>query len=207
MTLLVSVVAAVSINDFVLGADDSNAPSASLQYSGTSDMDFEDINDSFSHQRLLLEAPLGGIININDCTALSIGLRYEAVWLDTNTALGNMDLHDARVSFTLLHRQAGSKWSFLAALSPGIASDFDGVSGDDFSLNGKVGVRYEVNDKLAFIAGLGVDNTTGDRSLTGRRGEDHRLGLCYVMLLGGLQSTLFYMLQDGGCQKRSLQKD
>ena len=39
-------------------------------------------------------------------------------------------------------------------------------------------------------------DTTGDRSLTGRRGEDHRLGLCYAMLLGGLQSTLFYMLQD-----------
>ena len=39
-------------------------------------------------------------------------------------------------------------------------------------------------------------DTTGDRSLTGRRGEDHRLGLCYTMLLGGLQCTLFYMLQD-----------
>ena len=39
-------------------------------------------------------------------------------------------------------------------------------------------------------------DTTGDRSLTGRRGEDHRLGLCYTMLPGGLQSTLFYMLQD-----------
>ena len=47
----------------------------------------------------------------------------------------------------------------------------------------------------------------GDRSLTGRRGGDRRVGLCYAMLLGGLQSTLFYMLQDGGGQKRSLRQD
>ena len=52
-----------------------------------------------------------------------------------------------------------------------------------------------------------MPDTTGGRSLTGRRGEDHWLGLCYAMLLGGLQSTLFYMLQDGGCQKRSLRQD
>ena len=52
-----------------------------------------------------------------------------------------------------------------------------------------------------------MPDTTGGHSLTGRRGEDHRLGLCYAMILGGLQSTLFYMLQDGGCQKRSLRKD
>ena len=52
-----------------------------------------------------------------------------------------------------------------------------------------------------------MPDTTGDRSLTGQRGEDHRLGLCYVMILGGLQSTLFYMLQDGGGQERSLPQD
>ena len=31
-----------------------------------------------------------------------------------------------------------------------------------------------------------MPDTTGDRSLTGRRGEAHRLGLCYTMLLGEL---------------------
>ena len=37
-----------------------------------------------------------------------------------------------------------------------------------------------------------MPDTTGDRSLTGRRGEDHRLGLCYAMLLVNLPSTLFF---------------
>ena len=37
-----------------------------------------------------------------------------------------------------------------------------------------------------------------------RQGEDRRVGLCYAMLLRRLQSTLFYMLQDGGCKKHSL---
>ena len=31
-----------------------------------------------------------------------------------------------------------------------------------------------------------MPDTTGDRSLTGRRGEDHQLGLSYAMLLGEL---------------------
>ena len=47
-------------------------------------------------------------------------------------------------------------------------------------------------------------DTTGDRSLTGRRGEDHRLGLCYAMLLGELTIYSLLLLQDGGYQKRSL---
>lgn len=156
---------AVTIRDFALRADDTNAPSAKLQYSGTGEMDFDDINGGFSHRRLLLEAPLGGLIHINDCNALSVGLRYEAAWLDTDTFLGNMDLHDARVGFTWIHHRPGSKWSFLAALSPGIASDLDGVDGDDFSLNGKAGFRYAVNDRFAVIAGMGVDNTTGERAI------------------------------------------
>ena len=37
-----------------------------------------------------------------------------------------------------------------------------------------------------------MPDTTGDRSLTGRRGEDHRLGLCYAMLLGEL--TIYSLL-------------
>ena len=53
---------------------------------------------------------------------------------------------------------------------------------------------------------LQVLDTTGDRSLTGRRGEDHRLGLCYAMLLGELTIYSLLLLQDGGCQKRSLDR-
>lgn len=155
----------VSIDDFVLGHDDANAPSAKLQYGAAGEMDFDDIDDSFSHSRLLLETPLGGLIPINDCNALSIGLRYEASWLETDTFLGDQSLHDARVNFTWMHHQAGSQWSFLASLSPGLSSDLDGVDGDDFSVNGKVGFRYEFNDRFALIAGMGIDNTTGDRSL------------------------------------------
>ena len=48
-----------------------------------------------------------------------------------------------------------------------------------------------------------VPDTTGDRSLTGRRGKDHRLGLCYAILLGELTIYSLVLLQDGGGQKRS----
>ena len=42
-----------------------------------------------------------------------------------------------------------------------------------------------------------MPDTTGDHSLTGRRGEDHRLGLCYAMLLGELTIYSLLLLQDG----------
>ncbi|WP_435893183.1 DUF6268 family outer membrane beta-barrel protein [Oceaniferula spumae] len=155
----------VSIADFTLGQDAMNAPSAKLQISSTGDMDFDDINGGFSYDRLLLETPLGGMIHVNDCNAVGVGLRYEATWLDTDTRLGNMDLHDLRLSFTWLHHQQGSKWSWLMSLSPGVSSDFNGVDGDDFSLNGRLGFRYALNSKFSIVGGVGVDNTTGDHSL------------------------------------------
>ena len=52
-----------------------------------------------------------------------------------------------------------------------------------------------------------MPDTTGDRSLTGRRGENHQLGLCYTMLLDELTIYSLLLLQDGGYQKRSLRKD
>ena len=52
-----------------------------------------------------------------------------------------------------------------------------------------------------------MPDTTGGRSLSGIRGEDHRLGLCYAMLLGELTIYSLLLLQDGGYQKRSLRKD
>lgn len=175
----------VSINDFALGADDVNAPAAKLQFSGTSDMDFDGAFGSFSHQRLLLEAPLGGLIHINDCNALSVGLRYESVQLDTDTFLGDMDLHDVRFSLIWIHHQPGSKWSILAALSPGVASDFDKVDSDDFSLNGKLGFRYAVSDRFAWVGGIGIDNTTGDHSLYPAIGFQWRpMDDVHVSLLG-----------------------
>lgn len=152
----------VSMGDFMVRQTDANAPSARLQVSGTSEMDFDAMRGGFSLDRVLVETPLGSTLHINDCNALSFGLRYEGTWLDTDTFIGNNDLHDLRVSGMWLHHQPGSRWSLLAAVSPGIASDFGHVDGDDFSLNWKAGLRYAVSDSFALIAGLGSDNSTGD---------------------------------------------
>lgn len=152
----------VSIEDFLLRKTDANAPSAKLQVSSTSEMDFDRMPGGFSLDRVLLDMPLGGLMHLSDSHAVSFGLRYEGTWLDSDTLLGDIDLHDVRLAATWIYHSPGSKWSVLASVSPGISSDFEHVDSDDFSLNWKVGVRYAVNDRFALIAGLGSDNTTGD---------------------------------------------
>ncbi|MFK7911564.1 MAG: DUF6268 family outer membrane beta-barrel protein, partial [Akkermansiaceae bacterium] len=140
----------------------ANAPSAKFQISGTSEMDFDIMRGGFSMDRVLLLAPLGSALKINDCNTLSFGMRYEGTWLNSDTVIGDNDLHDLRVAATWMHCTSGSKWSFMAEVSPGVASDFAQIDGDDFSLNWLAGARYAVNDGFALIAGVGSDNTTGD---------------------------------------------
>ena len=156
----------VSVEDFTLAKVDANAPSSIFRISSTSTMDFKDVAGGFSLDRITLNAPLSGLIHINNSNALSIGLQYEGTWLESDTLLGDTDLHDVRVGLTWLHHRAGSRWAWLASIDPGIASDFNQIDSDDFSLNWKTGVRYAVTDRFSIIASVGVTNRTGNDDIT-----------------------------------------
>lgn len=189
--------AEVSSEDFTLAKSDANAPSAKFQYSTTSNMDFDSGAGGFSLQRLLLEAPLGGLIHWNAHNALSVGLRYETTWMDSDVLLGKTDLHDARISLTWLHHSEGSKWSILSSVSPGLATDFNHLNGDDFSLNWKVGVRYLCSDQFALVAGLGSDNTTGDTSIFPALGfQWQATDDVYVSLIGATFTATWQPAED-----------
>lgn len=187
----------VSIEDFTIGKSDANAPSARLELSSTSEMDFDSMPGGFSLDRIFLDVPLGGLMHINDCNAVSFGLRYEGTWLESDTMIGDKDLHDVRIAATWLHHQPGSKWSVLASVLPGISSDFETMTGDDFSLNWKAGVRYAYTDRLAFIAGLGSDNTTGEAGIVPALGFQWRASdQVYVSLVGATLITTYQPSDD-----------
>ncbi len=156
---------AVGPEDFTVGKSDANAPSAKLQISSTSTMDFDSAAGGFSLDRMVLDMPIGGLIPLGDSNALGVGMSYEGTRLNTRLMLGDKNLHDLRLGITWYHHAQGSPWSLLATVSPGISSDFSKVSGDDFSLNWLSGVRYAWTDKFALVAGLGSDTSTGDDSV------------------------------------------
>ncbi len=161
----ISVLAEVGPENFTIGKSDANAPSAIGQISGTSEMNFDDAAGGFSLSRVIVETPLGGLIHLNDSSALSVGLRYEGTWLESDTLLGDTDLHDLRVSATWLYHTPGSKWSWLAGVEPGLASDFEHITNDSFSVNWKVATRYAMSDRFALVAGVGSHTSTGDNSV------------------------------------------
>ncbi|MFK7909898.1 MAG: hypothetical protein AB8F34_04770, partial [Akkermansiaceae bacterium] len=70
LTLLVFPMACIAdqvgIGDFMVRPTCANAPSAKFQISGTSEMDFDIMRGGFSMDRVLLLAPLGSALKIND---------------------------------------------------------------------------------------------------------------------------------------------
>ncbi|MCP5537020.1 MAG: hypothetical protein H7A51_12435 [Akkermansiaceae bacterium] len=144
----------VSIGDFLLSRSPATAPSTQLDYSMATEVDFDAAAGGFSYQRQELDVPLTAPMHINRCNAVNLGVVYEATQLDTNTFLGNMDLHDFRINIRWIYRQPGSKWGWMALLSPGLATDGEGVNADDFSINGQVGFRYTKSPGFAWLGGV-----------------------------------------------------
>jgi len=189
--------AAVGPEHFTVGKSDANAPSAEFQLSGTSEMNFDSAAGGFSLSRVIVGTPLGELIHLNDCSAVSLGLRYEGTRLESDTLLGDTDFHELRVSATWHYHAGGSKWSFLAGVSPGLATDFERFNSDDFSLNWKLGVRYAFSDRCAFVAGLGVGNSTGDDDIFPSVGfQWQATDDIYVTLVGSSFSTTWQPSDD-----------
>lgn len=130
------------------------APSINIQYSTASEVDFDDAAGGFSYQRLAFERPLLKPIRLNGRNIIMLSTAYEATQLDTDTFLGDVDLHDLRFNIRWIYKQPGSKWTWGANFSPGIATGGGGIDMDDFSLNGQLGFSYQKSPHFAWIGGL-----------------------------------------------------
>ncbi len=144
----------VSVGDFLLSRAPAMAPSAHLEYSVASEVDFDAAAGGFSYERLDLDVPLMAPYHLNDCHAITMGAAYKATWLQTDTFLNDMDLHDFRLNILWMYHESGSKWSWISILSPGLATDGEALDGDDFSLDGQVSFRYSNSPRFAWLGGV-----------------------------------------------------
>ena len=144
----------VNLGDFLISRAPATAPSTKASYSVAGEVDFDSAAGGFSNQWLELDIPFSAPHYLNDNNAFMIGMDYKANWLDTDTLLGDMDLHDFRLKLRWMHRQPGSKWSWMTLLQPGLATDGKSIDMDDFTVNGQVGFRYASSRDFAWIGGV-----------------------------------------------------
>lgn len=146
----------VSLGDFLLTRSPATAPSTKASYTAAGEVDFDSAAGGFSYQAAELDIPFTAPHHLNDCHAFMLGMDYKATWLDTDTLLGDTDLHDFRLKLRWMYRQPGSKWSWMGLLQPGLATDGQNIGSDDFSMNGQLGFRYASSPRLAWIGGVVV---------------------------------------------------
>ena len=156
----------VTASDFLFEKSDATSPSYNLSYTIASEVDFDNVSGNFSYERIKLNLPLSAPIRINSNTSLLVGFAYEYTNLDLE--LGSSfeeDLIDTRLNFRWLYKRPGSNWSWSLGLSPGLVTDGNNISSDDFAINYNLGFRYKVSDGFAWTGGVFVSSNSKENKV------------------------------------------
>jgi hypothetical protein len=142
-------------------------PVANVKYVGSFGMDFDNSAGELDTHAFQASAILSKPIDLFDSWQLIPQFSYEAMLLSTDGPLpsvlvGDEDLHEIELALYFLRIKDTTPWIYGAWVDTKLASDFQGISGDDVFIDVVGAVAYQFNDR--FIAGLGVGalNVTGD---------------------------------------------
>jgi hypothetical protein len=152
------------------GTDLSNLPNIDVLWGAftfSDEVDFDDINGGLTITEFdfmsLLSKPLKVAGDVMLVPAFQYG--YTDLDFDGTAAafpLPDEDLHSLSLHLAAFKMEAGSPWFYGAWGRVELASDFDQVDGDDFTLDLAGGVGYRVNDSLIVAAGAAFLNFNGD---------------------------------------------
>lgn len=139
---------------------------------------------------LELRGPLCRAVPLGDHTSLAVGFTYKGTGLNfDDTAAGfplfDSDLHELSFPILVRHELEGSPWSLRGALTPGIATDFGHIDGDDFFLGGRLGFERVVNERFKFGIGAAVIRNLGNESLLPALGLQWRPSEAWLVDLAG----------------------
>lgn len=140
---------------------------AEVKYLGSFDMDFDNSVGDLETHAFQASAFLSKPIHLAADWQLIPQLSYEAMLMSSDGPvpsfiLRDEDLHELELSLYLIRMKATTPWVYGAWINPALATDFQGLSGDDFFLDLAGGVGYRINDRLIVGAGVGALNVTGD---------------------------------------------
>lgn len=177
MKPLCNIITAVILSAVVLSAEEESSmnlldpalmgfgsPGFKSAMTASQTMDFEDGGGSVDifDARVLL--PVWGT-KIAEGTFIGMEFGYTWASLDTTGALGlgRQNLQTLEMQFNAAHfPEEDEGWMGLVIVSPGLASSFDGISGDDFAFNALMVGGYQFSPSLTLSAAAVYFHSIGE---------------------------------------------
>lgn len=97
--------------------------------------------------------------------AASLGYNWSQADFNGFAGLGREDLHTVQAQISLFWRPEQSRWWGLGFLTPGLSTDFQGLSGDDFEIAGLGLLGYRFSDTFSVAGGAFAQYGAGDGRL------------------------------------------
>ena len=140
---------------------------AEATYVGSFGMDFDNSAGGLDAHAFQASAFLSKPIDLFAGWELIPQISYEAMLLATDgpapsLLVGDEDLHEIELSLFLLNMDDRTPWIYGAWVNPALATDFQGMGGDDFFLDAAGAVGYRFSDRFIGGIGFGALNLTGD---------------------------------------------
>lgn len=136
-------------------------PAYTFDFTWQRELDLEDTAGGLKTWEARALAPLAAFGSEEFRVGLSLG--YELRDLDLGGPLPlDTDLHALEAQVAARWAPKNSRWWGLGFITPGIATDFEDVSGDSFSLTALAIAGYECSETLDFAGGVVMTYDLGD---------------------------------------------
>jgi hypothetical protein len=136
-------------------------PSYTLDFTWQDELSLEDGSGGLEMWEARALAPLAKFGDENLMFGLSLG--YEATGFDLGGDMPiDTDLHALEAQLAVRWAPDDSRWWGLGFVTPGIATDFEDVNGDAFSLTALAIAGYRWNDRLDFAGGVVMTYDLGE---------------------------------------------
>jgi hypothetical protein len=116
--------------------------------------DFENQPGGLDFMELRTIAPLAAKKWGDFLIAGSLGYTLTDVDFQGFGGLQDETLHTLEAQITVSWRPENTPWSALAFVTPGLGTDFRGISADDFEFSGLGLINYKVSDELSLAGGV-----------------------------------------------------
>jgi hypothetical protein len=178
-------------------ADDLSHGVARMQWSHQGEADVEG-GGTMKYDRLMLQTSFGKPQHVISGLHVIPTMRY--TWTDLalpGTPINQFNaLHQLELPLTMFRKFEGTPWTFNGNITPGLASDFEDINGDDFYVEARFGGDYKFSDTFTLNFGLAYTRVTGHPGVIPFVGFDWRPSDAWRASIFGPRIDVRYTLDD-----------
>jgi hypothetical protein len=125
----------------------------------------EDQSGALDYAEWRMIAPVGARKRGDFLWAASLGYNLTEVNFTDIKSVQDDTLHTLELQITGLWRPSATRWSAMAFVTPGVSTDFEGISADDLECTGLGLINYRLSDEWTFAGGAFGRYETDDSML------------------------------------------